>query len=360
MKISILTNSPNCKAVKQIQNSIINRGHKAPILILDNVKIVISNNEKGFDSIYYTSNNKTSKLSKASIGDAILPRIGSNVPFGAKVIQHIGNMGVFSPISGTGLLNSYDKMKTLQIASNNGIRTPKTIMGDQVRDVKYIVNQLGLPLIVKFIQGSNGSGVAILETMISLKSTLQSFSKLRKPFIIQEFIDAGNRDIRAVVIGHKVVAAYQRTGQGSEFRSNLSLGGIAKSISLNEADKALCIKCAKVLGLNFCGIDLMKNRKGQSFLIEANANFGFKGQEITGVNFGDEMVKYLEMKIGTLGNRKTDLNESRKYVEQLLPQVIGKRIHFIDRSNRKRSLTVRSVQDLESVMYDTFRLNIRN
>ena len=359
MKISILTNSPNCKAVKQIQNSIINRGHKAPILILDNIKIVISNNEKGFDSIYYTSNNKTSKLSKASIGDAILPRIGSNVPFGAKVIQHIGNMGVFSPISGTGLLNSYDKMKTLQIASNNGIRTPKTIMGDQVRDVKYIVSQLGLPVIIKFIHGSGGSGVSILESMISLKSTLQSFTKLRKPFILQEFIYANNSDIRAVVIGEKVVAAYQRTAQGrDEFRSNLTLNGKGKSISLSETDKALCIKCAKVLGLNFCGIDLIKNGK-TTYLLEANANFGLIGMEITKINFPDEMIRFLEKKV------KSNITDSishplitNQYYSQLLPKIIGKRIHYVDRFNKKKSIVIESLSDLEHVMVNSFRVNL--
>ena len=360
MKISILTNSPNCKAVKQIQNSIIRRGHKAVILILDNIKIVISNNERGFDSIYYTSNNKTSKLSKASIGDAILPRIGSNVPFGAKVIEHIRNMGVYSTISGSGLLIAYDKLKTLQVVSNFGIRTPKTIMGNNVQDVDYIVKQLGLPVIIKFIHGSLGNGISIVESRIGLQTTLQSFSKLHKPFIIQEYIEADSKDIRVLVIGNQVIAAYQRKGRKGDFRANLSQGGSGKPISLSDADKVLCVKAAKAIGLESAGVDLLKDQYDKSYLIEINANYGLIGQHITKINFCDAMVRFLEQKIGTLGNRKTDLNESRKYVEQLLPQVIGKRIHFIDRSNRKRSLTVRSVQDLESVMYDTFRLNIRN
>jgi ribosomal protein S6--L-glutamate ligase len=361
MKITIIANNPNSEAVKAISRSIQKRGHVSQVLDLDKIRIVVSNNAKGYDSIRYIQGNKSTMLSKSTIGDAIIPRIGANVPYGIKVLDHVTkNMGIYSCISSLGLYNAYDKMRTLQIASAQGIMTPKTFMGDNLKDYDYIASQLKLPVVIKFVHGSLGAGVSIINSKIGLKTTLQSFSKIKKPFLVQEFINGGNKDIRSVVIGDKVVAAYQRIANKGDFRANLSQGGSGKSISLSEADKTLCVKAAKALGLELCGVDLMKDQKGKTYLIELNSNYGWKIEKICGVDIASEIVKHIEQRVGTIGNRKTDMSESRKYVEQLLPQVIGKKIHFIDRSNRKRSLTVRSVQDLESVMYDTFRLNIRN
>jgi ribosomal protein S6--L-glutamate ligase len=361
LKITTIANNPNSEAVKAISRSIKKRGHVPQVLDLDKIRIVVSNNPKGYDTIRYVQGNKSTMLSKSTIGDAIIPRIGTNVPYGIKVIDHITkNMGIFSVISSIGLYNAYDKMRTLQIASAQGILTPKTFMGDNLKDYDYIASQLKLPVVIKFVHGSLGAGVSIIESRIGLKTTLQSFSKIKKPFLVQEFINAGNRDIRSVVIGNRVVAAYQRKANKGDFRANLAQKGTGKSISLSKEDQELCVKAAKALGLELCGVDLMKDQNGKSYLIEINSNFGWKVENITGVKIGDHIVKHIEQKIGSLGSRKTDLTESRKYVEQLLPDVIGKKIHFIDRSNRKRSLTIRSVQDLEFIMYDTFRINLNN
>jgi ribosomal protein S6--L-glutamate ligase len=364
LKITIIANNPNSEAVKAISRSIQKRGHVSQVLDLDKIRIVVSNNPKGYDTIRYVQGNKSISLSRANLGDAIIPRIGTNVPYGIKVINHLTkNMGLYSCISSIGLLNSYDQMRTLQVASEHGIRTPKSYMSDNYRDYEYIASHLKLPIVIKHLHSSMGAGVSIIDTMISLKTTLQSFSKIKKSFLVQEFIYSGgnkSKDIRAVVIGNQVVAAYERTAKPNEIRANLSQGGSGRSISLSKEDKELCVKSAKALGLETCGIDLMKDQKGKTYLIESNSNYGWKIEKICGVDIASEIIKHIEQKIGTLGNRKTDLSESRKYVEQLLPDVIGKKIHFIDRANRKRSLTIRSVQDLESVMYDTFRINISN
>ena len=360
MRISILTNNASSDAVQQMSKSITRGGHKAAILILDNIKLVVSNNEKGYDGIYYTQKNKTYKISKASLGNAIIPRISSNVPFGAKVIDHIvKNFGVYCPISNTGLLHSYDKMKTLQIVSKNGIRTPKTIMGNNVQDVNYIVKQLGLPVIIKFVHGSLGIGISISESRVGLKTTLQSFSKLKKPFIIQQYIEAGNKDIRTVVMGQQVISAYQRKGRKGDFRANLSQGGSGRSISLSEADIAICIRAAKAIGLEMAGVDLLKDKRGQSYLIEVNANFGFKGQQITGVNFADEMVKFIENKAKSFYTLQHS-PYSDKYFSEILPKILDKRIFYVDRANKQRSVIVRSMKDLEHVMLSSFSVNINN
>jgi ribosomal protein S6--L-glutamate ligase len=361
LKITTIANNPNSEAVKAISRSIQKRGHVSQVLDLDKIRIVVSNNPKGYDTIRYVQGNKSISLSRANLGDAIIPRIGTNVPMGIKVLNHLTkNMGIYSCISSIGLLNAYDKMRTLQIASEHGIRTPKSYMSDNYKDYEYLASHLKLPIVIKHLHGSLGAGVSIIESKIGLKTTLQAFSKIKKPFLVQEFIDSGGRDIRAIVVNDKVIAAYQRKAQEGDFRANLSQGGTGKSISLSKADKDLCVKCAKALSMDICGVDLIKSKNGITYLVESNSNFGFLAANICNVDISSEIIKHIEQKIGTLGNRKTNLTESRKYVEQLLPQVIGKKIHFIDRSNRKRSLTVRSVQDLESVMYDTFRINISN
>jgi ribosomal protein S6--L-glutamate ligase len=359
MKISILTNNDKTQPVKQLVNSIQSRGHKASVLLLDKVKVLVSNNSKGYDGLYYSDKSKTLKLSKANIGEVVLPRMGANLHYGAKVIHHLTeNMGIYCPISSTGLLNASDKLKSLQLASQAGIKTPKTIMGNELQDVSYIIKQLGLPVIIKFVYGSLGVGVSIVETRIGLKTTLQSFSKLKKPFIIQEFINAGNRDIRAVVLGNSIISAYQRIGRSGDFRANLSQNGRAVSISLTETEKSICIKAAKSIGLEMAGIDIIRNLKGQPYLIEVNANFGFKGQDITGVNFADEMVKFIEQKVGNQALRNINNKKSKRYIDEIFPVVFGKKIHFIDRANRKRSITIKTIQDLEVVMYNSFRVNI--
>jgi ribosomal protein S6--L-glutamate ligase len=360
MKITIIANNPNSEAVRAISLSIMKRGHVAQVLKLEDIRIAVSNNSKGYDSLQYIAGNKTKKLSKACLGDAIIPRIGTNVPYGIKVIDHITkNLGTYSCISSLGLLNAYDKMRTLQIASSKGIRTPKSYMSDNYKDYNYIASQFKMPLVIKHIHGSLGAGVSIIESKLGLKSTLQAFSKIKKPFLIQEFVEGGSKDLRAVVIGSKVVAAYQRKARRGDFRANLSQGGSGRSISLSEADKKICVKSANALGLDICGVDLMKDNKGKTYLIELNSNFGWKVAGITGVNVGNEIVKFLEKNIGNQALRNINSEKSRKYITEIFPEVHGKKIHFIDRSNRKRTITIQTIQDLEVVMLDSFRLNIK-
>jgi ribosomal protein S6--L-glutamate ligase len=361
LKITIIANNPSSEAVKAITKSIQKRGHVSQVLHLDKIRIVVSNNAKGYDSIRYVQGGKSTMLSKSSIGNAVIPRIGSNVPYGIKVIDHITkNMGIYSCISSLGLYNAYDKMRTLQVASSQGIMTPKTFMGDNLKDYEYIASQLKYPLVIKMLHSSLGAGVFLVDSRLSLKTSLQAFSKNKTPVLLEEFIESGNKDRRIIVIDGKVIAAYERTAKEGEWKANLSQGGSGRSISLSKADTDLCVKCAKALSMDICAVDLIRSKKGITYLIEVNSNFGWKAAKICGVDIGSEIVKHIEQKIGSLGSRKTDLTESRKYVEQLLPDVIGKKIHFIDRSNRKRSLTVRSVQDLEFIMYDSFRINLNN
>jgi ribosomal protein S6--L-glutamate ligase len=113
--------------------------------------------------------------------------------------------------------------------------------------------------------------------------------------LVQEFIkEAGGSDIRAIVIGNKVVAAMKRTGAEGDFRSNLHRGGSAQVIKLSPEERSTAVRAAKAMGLNVCGVDMLRANHGP-VVMEVNSSPGLEGVEkATGLDIAGKIIEYLE------------------------------------------------------------------
>lgn len=230
--------------------------------------------------------------------DVLIPRVdlSINVDLEVSIIKQFQLMGIpvinkYLPVS-----RAKNKLRTLQFLTRHKIPVPRTVV---VRKIEYMDEAIklvgGYPVILKTPFGSFGKGVAILESRRSLFSALDILWKSSDTslILIQEFIGEANySDYRAFVVGDRVVAAMQRTAKAGDFRSNLHLGGEAKPVSLTEQEERIAVKATKALGLEICGVDILRSKNGP-VIIELNANPGIMGiMQSTGIDVASEMIKH--------------------------------------------------------------------
>jgi ribosomal protein S6--L-glutamate ligase len=232
--------------------------------------------------------------------DAIIPRIGASVTFyGSSIIRQFEVKHVYTTLSSLALVRSRDKLRATQVLAKHGIGIPKTVFAKQPRDVQNLIKTVGgPPLIVKLLEGTQGLGVVLAETKTAAKSVIEAFYGLNANILVQEFIkEAGGSDIRALVVGGKVVAAYKRQGQEGEFRSNLHRGGMGVKIKLSALEKKTAIAATKALGLNVAGVDMLRSDRGP-LVLEVNSSPGIEGVErVTGIDVADKIIAFVETQI---------------------------------------------------------------
>lgn len=294
MKLLVLSTSPESQATKYFTSAGKERGHEMEVLNPEQMYLYLSNVHRK-DRLYFEDR----RIYKNEI-DAVIPRIGASPSHAWAVINHIRqNMGLFSTQTVAGIMNASDKLRTTQLLSIKGIKTPRTVYAKESRNVKLLIDLVGgLPVIVKGLRGSQGANVVILETVLSANSVLESYYKNKQQVLIQEYIEpdkSGAKDIRAIVVGDKVVASMQRTAPKGSFKSNVSLGATAEPIELTDDQKEICINAAEAIGLDVAGVDLMTDQDGNNYVIEINSNFGMHIQDICqDVNIAEEVIIYCE------------------------------------------------------------------
>jgi ribosomal protein S6--L-glutamate ligase len=232
--------------------------------------------------------------------DAIIPRIGASVTFyGSSIIRQFEVKHTYTTLSSLALVRSRDKLRATQVLAKNGIGIPKTVFAKQPSDVKNLIKTVGgPPLIVKLLEGTQGLGVVLAETKAAAKSVIEAFYGLNANILVQEFIkEAGGSDIRVIVVGGKVIAAYKRQGEEGEFRSNLHRGGSGVKVRLTAEEKRTAIAATKALGLNVSGVDMLRSERGP-LVLEVNSSPGFEGVErVTGVDVADKIIAFIETQI---------------------------------------------------------------
>ncbi|MBU1819924.1 MAG: RimK family alpha-L-glutamate ligase [Bacteroidetes bacterium] len=261
--------------------------------------LYVSESMNGYDRIYNGSRDLSQpQRLRIKDYDAVISRLGSNLSFGATILQHLTeNLGIYCPQNSDGLLIAQDKMKTVMRLSKEGIRVPMTVFAKNASHVEHLMKMLGgLPVIAKLLKGSQGLGVMICRDAEQTNTTLESFWGQPIDIMLQRFVDAQRKDVRAIVVGERVVVAMERTGK-KDFRANISQGGSGRKIELTNDQKELCINAAKAVGLEFAGVDLMTDQDGKSYIIEVNGNPGTKLIDITGHNYFIDLVKHIESKV---------------------------------------------------------------
>jgi ribosomal protein S6--L-glutamate ligase len=235
--------------------------------------------------------------SEISKYDAVLPRIGASITdYGLAVVRQFETMGVYAVNDTRAIAESRDKMRSLQILAQAGIRVPASVLTRSPRGFRSAVEAVGgLPVVLKVLQGTQGRGVMLIDAPISLATVHETLQSLEQDVIIQQFIAEGaGRDYRAFVIGNKVVAAMMRTAPEGEFRSNIHRGGEGTLVKLPKLFEKAAIRATRILGLEIAGVDLMESRKGP-MVLEVNSSPGFEGIErATGLNIAAMIIKHIK------------------------------------------------------------------
>lgn len=229
--------------------------------------------------------------------DAIIPRIGASITtYGAAIVRQFEMKGVYTTARSLAIQRSRDKLRSLQLLSKAGVGIPRTIFSRETKEVDDLLEQLDFPLIIKVARGTHGRGVVLAETRKAAKSVIQAFYVEGVSILLQEYIEeAAGSDIRAFVVGGRVVASMQRQSLTDDFRSNIHQGGEGKKVKLTEEERKTAIKAARAMGLSIAGVDMVRSKRGP-LVLEVNSSPGLEGIEgVTGRNIADKIVEYIEI-----------------------------------------------------------------
>ena len=239
--------------------------------------------------------------------DVVIPRIAATWTFyGAAVVRQFELMGALSANSSASISRSRDKLRALQLIGNSGVEMPVTGYVHLSRDIESVLNTVGQPpYVIKLLEGTQGRGVVLTETMEAAISAIETMKKIDANILIQEFIsESKGEDIRAIVVGDKVVASMKRKAKPGEFRSNVHLGGSVENYELNDLEKENAVKAAKVLGLSVAGVDLIQSNRGP-LVLEVNSSPGLEGiEKASGIDVADKIIEYLEDEYGNRDRSK--------------------------------------------------------
>lgn len=300
MKIAILSRGPGNYSTKRLKEEALGRGHDVRVIDYSKCYATI---EKSNPLVSYEGEHLIDF-------DVIIPRIASSYTrYGSAIVRQFEMRGVYTTTSSIALVRSRDKLRSMQLLARAGVGIPKTVFSrGMTSDVDDLIEDIGgTPVIIKLARGTHGNGVVLAETKKAAKSVLQAFYVMDEDgtnILLQEFIkESAGTDIRAFVVGGKVVASMQRQSLDDDFRSNLHQGGEGKPVKLTDIERKTAQKAAKAMGLPICGVDMMRSSQGP-LVLEVNASPGFGIEKVTNRDVASKIIDYVEQ--NARGKRRRD------------------------------------------------------
>ena len=287
MKITILSRNPELYSTMRLVEAAKQRGHE--VIVIDFLRCILS----------IASNEPVIRWRGKELTevDAVIPRIGvSHTFYGTAVVRQFEMMGTYAVNRSQAISRARDKLRCLQLLSRKGIGLPVTGFAHNTKDIEGLLEITGgAPLVVKLLEGTQGIGVVLCETKNAAESVIEAFRGLDANIIVQQFIkEAGGADLRAFVVGDKVVGAMKRQGKPGEFRSNLHRGGTAEKVKLSPQERKTATQAAKALGLRVAGVDMLRSDHGP-VVMEVNSSPGLEGIEAaTGVDVAGKIIEFIE------------------------------------------------------------------
>jgi len=289
MKIAILSNGNGNYSTKRLKEEAIARGHEVKVIKYRDCYASI---ERDKPTVSYRGEDLTQF-------DAIIPRIAANMTrYGTAIVRQLEMQGVYTVSSSIAINRSRDKLRSLQLLARAGVGIPKTIVSRNSTDIDDLIEKVGgTPVIIKLARGTHGNGVVLAESKKAAKSVLQALYLSNEDgtnVLLQEFVEeSAGMDIRAFVVGGRVVASMKRQSLDDDFRSNLHRGGEGTVVKLTEEETKMAIKAAKAMGLSIAGVDLMRSARGP-LVLEVNSSPGFGIEKVTGRNVAISIIEYIE------------------------------------------------------------------
>ncbi|MGK2896140.1 MAG: 30S ribosomal protein S6--L-glutamate ligase [Candidatus Saccharimonadales bacterium] len=289
MKIAILSNGPGNYSTKRLKQVALARGHDVKVI---KYRECYASIEKNNPTVSYRGED----MAKF---DAVIPRIASNMTnYGTAIVRQLETQGVYMASSSIAINRSRDKLRSLQLLAKAGVGIPKTVFSRNSTDIDDLLEKLGgTPVIIKLARGTHGNGVVLAESKKAAKSVLQAFYLSNEDgtnVLLQEFVkESAGTDVRAFVVGGRVVASMKRQSLDDDFRSNLHKGGEGTIVKLTEEERKMAVKAARAMGLNVAGVDMMRSERGP-LILEVNASPGFGIEKVTGRDVATPIIEYVE------------------------------------------------------------------
>jgi ribosomal protein S6--L-glutamate ligase len=286
LKLGILSTAPKCYSTRRLKEAGLSRGHDVKVL---NTLRFAMDLRHGEPTLFFRSRPLTDY-------DAIVPRIGASITyFGTAVVRQFEQMDVYTPSTAHGIVNSRDKLRSLQILSRHDIGIPHTTFVRDRADVLPAIERIGgAPVVIKILEGTQGVGVILADSTKVAEAIIETLQSARQNVLVQRFVsESRGRDVRAFVVGDRVVAAMRRVAQGEEFRSNIHRGGRGEPVQMDEAFERTAVRAAQIMGLRVAGVDLLESDDGP-LVMEVNSSPGLEGIEATtGVDVAGAVIDYV-------------------------------------------------------------------
>lgn len=297
MNIVILSKGPGNYSTKRLKQEAKARGHD--VRVVNYAKCYVSV-ESSRPVVFYEGE-------ELNDVDVIIPRIAASLTkYGSSIVRQFEMQNVYTTTSSIALVRSRDKLRSLQLLAKTGVGIPKTVFARETTDAEDVIEKVGgAPVIIKVARGTHGNGVVLAETRKAAKAVMQAFYVEGVNFLVQEYIEeSAGTDIRALVVGGKVVAAIQRQSLDDDFRANTHQGGVGTAIKLTDQERKTAQKAAKAMGLSICGVDLMRSERGP-LVLEVNSSASLKTPEaVTGRNVALKIIEHVEQ--NAKGKRRKD------------------------------------------------------
>jgi ribosomal protein S6--L-glutamate ligase len=290
MKLAVLSRSPKAYSTRRFKAAALERGYEVRVLNTLRFAIDLSGDEP---DLQYRGR-------PLSHYDAVLPRIGASITFyGMAVVRQFEQMDVYTPNTSAGIANSRDKLRAIQILSRHRIGIPATAFVRNRADVRPAIERVGgAPVVIKLLEGTQGIGVILAPDEKVAEAVIETLHSTHQNVLIQRFVaESKGRDIRAFVVGDRVVAAMRRQAKGDEFRSNVHRGGSAEPVELDETYRRVAVQSAQIMGLRVAGVDMLESDRGPQ-VMEVNSSPGLEGIETaTGLDIAGAVVDYIASQV---------------------------------------------------------------
>lgn len=290
MKLAILSRAPKSYSTQRLRTAALDRGHEVKVLNTLRFAIDLSRDEPDLSF----------RGKQLSDYDAILPRIGNSITyFGTAVVRQFEQMDVYTPNTANGITNSRDKLRAIQILSRHNIGMPATAFVRNRVDVRPAIERVGgAPVVIKLLEGTQGIGVILAPDAEVAEAIIETLQSTAHNVLIQAFVkESKGRDIRALVVGDRVVAAMRRVAQGDEFRSNVHRGGRVEAMKLDAEFEQTAVRSAQIMGLRVAGVDMLESEDGPQ-VMEVNSSPGLEGIErATKLDVAGAIVDYISNQV---------------------------------------------------------------
>ncbi len=292
MRIVLLSRSGTLYSTRRLSEAARRRGHDVRLLDPVECELVMTG---GAVEVFHRGR-------KVGPVDAVIPRIAQSVAnYGLAVVEHFGLRGVVLVNDSSAIAQARNKLRCLQALAARGIEVPATVMARDATQIRQLVGRVGgVPVLVKLLQANGRTGVMVCESLQSLGAALETVLGLGQNFIVQQYVDRrGGRDLRALVVGDRVVAAVRRRPRPGRLARTLGRGARLAEAVLTREQAALAVESARVVGLLVAAVDMVE-AGGKTRVFEVNASPGLESLEkATGRDLASPIILLAEQEVAS-------------------------------------------------------------